>query len=1233
MISYRLYLYDSSQEASGYRGQEYTKYILQGAEINNNLDDTLDTLEITLNGLSFREEFAPSTKFILELWDNSGGTDSFYTDYHIQVANDTVSQPIMENEEYFSHHISFIEAISEAQNRLVDNISVTYKLKDVDLDIPVSYDSDLPIKTNVQNIEYVPSENFGEYSGFLNWRNRRVGHQFKWVMPNWYTVNIDGNDIYPSDFDWNNLKYYQIADSGGNKTVEFPVPMLEVSAGIAGTKGYRKNGYASIETVITKTNRTTGTTEVVDIITTNPDSTDTSEQWITDPMLSLNNGWIEGSPYAYKSSVQGVIGTFGVLTNRVSKVSEFNDSKLNRKISFTMEAGYSYSIQFRRKEFNPETISGSGYSNPNSLPYSNVYEPQPSYYGFAEFVTIIPTTAAINIKNENLKTNNSNLQFSFSMVCTYEEDNIDVFLKSAPPATALELLQKSVLATQDNEKQQGTSALKTETTFYVGENDYQRLGNVQIVENFYNQKNLFEILMDIGKYIHARPKARFGSNNRYIIEWLEYGKTEQEEDTSTKLSIFNSRFIEEYISSVSSYVTNMVQLGGEIVETVAPKSSSEDFLVYNDVAEIKLTRPIIEILEVSAIDKDGISEDITDYVYEESIYQLLPITRTPFEEEVYDTLTDFPETGQPNIIYIALDQSGVFYTWNDTAGEYSVENWIDYNEISKGMAIYYGLGDNVIKGLNYRLPTINSGEQANDYAIKRILAKEFGISSPTDAKKLKVNDYTFKVRYRTKDDLRVNQSRPDIRDYLLSSKFDKFPQHQQFNNQEDILVDSVKFGNNVYGKLIRTGNTVYTYNEIVTSLGQLKQVGQLYNIQGNIYYVSKVKNIIFSEYVLSQVEFSKDFNRLSQIIGIPSEPRFYEISERSSISRAKTFDDFLVLGTTNNNDSLEGSFVRNKGLEYVENLLFDNEKYPQYVVTYFKNDKDSTDKTYPNREEFSISVCHPASTYSIQNTLTIEWSMADNFSAGDKVTLTTKSIYETDTIFDKLTTSLGSVLNTEQSAIDSSYNTLIPVKYCDANGRADLVDFAIIKEFEPTRTQTLNFPESPFETIPSEEYLFGNEEIEDFGSNDMGQILLKDNREVISFNYNLQMITDSDRFVLSAYMWQKEKSNIKLGLLKQEINKISNDTIPNDSFLRENIEFSHEIANNQIIIDIENALDGIDISEAKAIVVYSTNETTDYMLSGAKYFVFGRNIGGLDEIEARKNWKISNYNKDMFKKQ
>ena len=101
----------------------------------------------------------------------------------------------------------------------------------------------------------------------------------------------------------------------------------------------------------------------------------------------------------------------------------------------------------------------------------------------------------------------------------------------------------------------------------------EELKNTTIVENFYNQKNLWEIQMDIGKYIHARPKIRFGSQNRFVTTWKRYGITEKSVDYSNPISIYNSRFIEEYISACSSYITNMVQLGGLITEIVAPKSS------------------------------------------------------------------------------------------------------------------------------------------------------------------------------------------------------------------------------------------------------------------------------------------------------------------------------------------------------------------------------------------------------------------------------------------------------------------------------------------------------------------------------------------------------------------------------------------------------------------------------------------------------------------------------------
>ena len=176
------------------------------------------------------------------------------------------------------------------------------------------------------------------------------------------------------------------------------------------------------------------------------------------------------------------------------------------------------------------------------MPYSNVYEPQPSYYGFAEFVTIIPTTAVINIKNESLKTNNSDLQFSFSMVCTYEEDNIDVFLKVSTTSNSIRITAKSVLATQDNEKTTKHKGVRhrNNNILCLEKRHHQRLAMFKFRKLFfYNQKNLFEIFMDIGKYIHARLKARFGSNNRQEMSGLNMEKTEQPLKTAKHHHIFN----------------------------------------------------------------------------------------------------------------------------------------------------------------------------------------------------------------------------------------------------------------------------------------------------------------------------------------------------------------------------------------------------------------------------------------------------------------------------------------------------------------------------------------------------------------------------------------------------------------------------------------------------------------------------------------------------------------------
>lgn len=1194
----RLYKYDSSQENNNYRGEDFSRYIATGYDVSDNLDDTLDLSNITLFGLPFREEFAPETKFILEIWEkrtNALGEQEEYLDenqvYHLCVDTDAVNPPVISNQEYFDHHISFIEPAVVAQKRLVDNIAVTYKLKDINLEVEPTYDRDAiaPMTrtdTSGEQISY-PTDNFNETSGFVNWRTRIIGHQFRWVMPDWYQVTLNGVTKTPSWQDWEEFKLYQeIAQGESDKLIELPVPMLECLSSVAGGKTFRHNGYCSVNVEVVETSITDpNDTQTVMTMQTNPSAQLSQESWTPDAMLPELSGfgWIESRPFAVSGGGEGLgpLNTAAILHKR-TQVAVQDATTQNRVISFRARFGYTYKIIVTRAILNPRSTESSNYNpTPDFTNYADKYDEIPYYWGSGNYTSYVLFFKTSN-NGQQLSTTFPQITINFNAVI--DGANYSIYTRSAQTATALKLYNKAQLTTQDMKKVDGIPVDDTPASFYLEDNDKQELDNTIIVENFYNEKNLWEIQMDIGKYIHARPKIRFGKNNRFVTNWKRYGLTTQYEDNAYPISIYNSRFVEEYISALSSYVSNMIQMGGIITEYIAPKSSSDDYLVYNDVAELITNKNIIEIVNLDVIRKsDGLTRNLTGkpyatesengYVFEESVYNLLPI----------------------------------YWTAN----------------INKGKAIYYQLGTNKIVGLNYQLPVVNTGDETGDYAIKNIIAEVYGYND-TQRANVKVNDYLFKITYRTKDTLRTDQTRPDLRKYLLSTPYDNVPQHNQFNNQQDTVVDSVKFGNNIYGKLIRTGNTTFTKNEWVDTIQNLKHSGELYKIDGNLYYVAKVKNIFFPDHIVSQIEFSKDFNRLSQIIGIPSEPRFYEISERSQIRREKPINDYIVLSTEENENGNDNCYVKQKGWEYIAQLLLDEDViFPKYAVTMFKSDIDK--EQVAGNETFLVETCHPLSCYSIENTLTLEWDMLDNFSAGDQVQVTEQHL-------------------PDHSTIDTAYNVLMPYRYADVHGRADMFDFAIIKDYTFTNQNVIDLPKNPIVIEDNQNnLLFGNEEIADYGSHKKGNILLKDNREAISFNYNLQMLTDSDRFVLSAYMWQQEKSNLKLGLLKEEINKISNDTIPNTSFAVGEIPFTYSVDNGLITIDILNSLtdyaetQGITLEELmngiSAIVLYSTNEVNDITSSGAKYFVFGRNISDLDLYDKTKDWKIRNVNKSNFQQQ
>lgn len=1083
MIERKIYLYDSSQEQNGYRGADFSAHILQGNEETEDITQELDTAEITLCGLNIQKEFAPETKFILDVWENGEIIES--KTKHFCVARDIVNQPILSDDTYFDHHISFIEPSVIAQKRLVDNIATTYKLKDVTLKEVPSF-PDTQVSFYIQPSAFVPEINFGETrvdnstsaatfitSTFLSGKYFQLEDRLMIESPN----GVLYDNIY------NNIEDFRV---GQEYRATFVVPKMAIMFGNNGSKTFSKLGYASISCKV----------EELDL----NNEQNISNQWTANFISNSNlgedtystvNGWqnrilgewlLEECRAVNQSGT--TIDTLETYYKKYTETTAVAPTYRIENIPIRTDKRYRVSISLYQFEDNIPNISNRRYKKFTGS--------QPNYYVKTEN-TILQSGANVYITEKPSSRPFISSQTSGNAsFYTYSVDTGELVYSSATPYSALALLQKAIINSSLYEKQDGVYIADVNNSnlpFYIDDNFVDDLAATTIIENFYNQKNLWEIMIDVGHYIHSIPELKFGSNDRFLITFNKLGRTDEKENLSNKVSIFNSRSVESYISATSSYVENMVQLGGIIEEWVAPKTTNEQLLVTNDTAEIIVSKPIIELIQVLVRDNTDLLKplaDLTPFIYEENVYKTLGL-------------------------------------------DYAVDP-------NRGIAMYYKLGTNVITGGQYQLPQANTNP-FTDYTFKKVIWSAFNgyataVGNPTQNywESIDVNNYSFFVVYRTKDSVRQNHIRPDIRKYLLNSQFDRFPEHNQFNNQTDVVVDSIKFGNNVYGKLIKTGNSSYDITEWNESVSNLKHKGELYRINGELYYVAKATHIFFSSHIISTITYSKDYNELSAIIGIPSEPRFYEISEQSLIWREFAINDILLL--TDNKEQLS------YGTNYVFNyehlaklLLADGTDFARYAITVYKGDKDvgNYDQTIGQPTLYK-EVVNPINAYSSENTLTYEWDMIDNYSAGDKVIETTKE----------------------------KYNSLRAVPYTDIYGKAALMDFYILGDIESVSLSPINIremPESPINTrrdVADGRVFIGNLDIlgtnvkqynDNFNGRGIG--LLKDCREAMSINFNLQLATNSDTFVLSPYTFLPNKKNLRVVLLSEEVNKLSGGYIDN----------------------------------------------------------------------------------------
>ncbi len=617
---------------------------------------------------------------------------------------------------------------------------------------------------------------------------------------------------------------------------------------------------------------------------------------------------------------------------------------------------------------------------------------------------------------------------------------------------------------------------------------------IQAPEFTMTQSTLREQLKVIGSYIHAEPWL----DEYNIIHFLEYGVQKQVQKQSgiagsPYISNTLKTDINQYCTDIKSNAQNLVSSLGFAKGVITDPSPSLYRSLRAETMYVRVNEengvaqtvyPIYSVEKVMC----GISKGINNFGWR---YEPKDITTYVFEATEYGANLNSHNGGYP---------------------------------YSKEWAIYYTQGQKNLQGLFYQAPDSKSSAKYSPWAIANILAAVNG-RAPIDV----YNEITtsaaalvFQITYKPIAPAFISHGKQ----YYISGE----TPYTQIYNQGENLIETQYFGENMKGVAARLGNVEQTRTYMFNSRAKITKTGEM--LDG--YAISAVHVEYMPKYIKCTLGLSKDFNRISEYVGISSVKRMYEISERQAITR-----DILIKETLLISDNVTNSYT---GAMFTETTGFigalDSEYNGPSIVqgAYFEGYKK-------NKTSLGKPIFLPCIGRSFGNSVHFSFSMKDNYSAGDS----TEYIESTD------------------KKVDGLWQTDSP--YTDFYGR---IYWARIKlptqvKSEATFPGDVNLDTTYIEALylPKIAKQEGVSSLQaDNFIVDKLFLLRKDNREIISYNIEVEYKTDQEDIIIGSELAAQcryittDKPTVLIYYTDQNISKLA-DYLPYDE---EDINggFAHE---------------------------------------------------------------------------
>lgn len=308
------------------------------------------------------------------------------------------------------------------------------------------------------------------------------------------------------------------------------------------------------------------------------------------------------------------------------------------------------------------------------------------------------------------------------------------------------------------------------------------------------------------------------------------------------------------------------------------------------------------------------------------------------------------------------------YAYEDA--EYSVLSsyWGSAYPYSKAWALRWKQGGNVIDGLSFKQEGNTSASTAfGKTAIVNIIEAKTGVAvSLTDATQGQwYRQLAFKVTYVPIVTARVEAIKP----YDTNETKNTLVYNQGAN-----VAETSFYGEKMRGAIARLGQAVEQRTYDIKKWNGLPKVGQL--LDGK--YIATID----AQYDITRIRISltltKDFNQLSQFVGLNSNYRLYDISEKQSVERHIHYFDKIVLGHAKNENATPMTIIK-----AVADML--RRTFHPFGMTDTPIEKVSVARVLPFSNGTAMedrSVVLPVAAFPFGTSLCFSFSFFDNYGAG-----------------------------------------------------------------------------------------------------------------------------------------------------------------------------------------------------------------------------------------------------------